>query len=121
MKAVLTRVTRAAVRVDGEIVGEIDGGDTGGILALVGVPGRASAEFPIGAVQRWELDIRGCFRYGPSAFADAIALAGSARVDLAALVTSTYPLAESAAALEAALTDPTQLKIVIDTTSQGPQ
>ncbi|MEX3529091.1 D-aminoacyl-tRNA deacylase [Corynebacterium xerosis] len=37
MKAVLTRVTRAAVRVDGEIVGEIDGGDTGGILALVGV------------------------------------------------------------------------------------
>lgn len=92
-----------------------------GILALVGVPGRASAEFPIGAVQRWELDIRGCFRYGPSAFADAIALAGSARVDLAALVTSTYPLAESAAALEAALTDPTQLKIVIDTTSQGPQ
>lgn len=37
MKAVLTRVTRAAVRVAGEIVGEIDGGDTGGILALVGV------------------------------------------------------------------------------------
>lgn len=37
MKAVLTRVTRAAVRVDGEIVGEIDGGGTGGILALVGV------------------------------------------------------------------------------------
>lgn len=37
MKAVLTRVTRAAVRVDGEVVGEIDGGDTGGILALVGV------------------------------------------------------------------------------------
>ncbi|QGS35466.1 D-tyrosyl-tRNA(Tyr) deacylase [Corynebacterium xerosis] len=37
MKAVLTRVTRAVVRVDGEIVGEIDGGDTGGILALVGV------------------------------------------------------------------------------------
>ena len=37
MKAVLTRVTRAAVRVDGEIVGEIDGGDTDGILALVGV------------------------------------------------------------------------------------
>ncbi|MFD5867099.1 D-aminoacyl-tRNA deacylase [Corynebacterium sp. NPDC060344] len=37
MKAVLTRVTRASVTVDGEIVGEIDGGETGGILALVGV------------------------------------------------------------------------------------
>ncbi|WP_415976229.1 alcohol dehydrogenase catalytic domain-containing protein [Rhodococcus sp. 077-4] len=92
-----------------------------GILALVGVPGRAVADFPIGAVQRWELDIRGCFRYGPSAFVDALALAGSGRVDLAALVTSSYPLSEAAAALEAALTDPTQLKIVIDTTSQGPQ
>lgn len=37
MKAVVTRVTRASVRVDGEVVGEIDGGDTGGLLALVGV------------------------------------------------------------------------------------
>lgn len=37
MKAVLTRVTRASVSVDGDVVGSIDGGDTGGILALVGV------------------------------------------------------------------------------------
>lgn len=37
MKAVLTRVTEASVEVDGEIVGAIDGGDTGGILALVGI------------------------------------------------------------------------------------
>lgn len=43
MKAVLTRVTSASVTVDGEIVGEIDGGDTGGILALVGV-GRDDAD-----------------------------------------------------------------------------
>ncbi|WP_027020722.1 D-aminoacyl-tRNA deacylase [Corynebacterium sputi] len=37
MKAVLTRVTEARVVVDGETVGEINGGDTGGVLALVGV------------------------------------------------------------------------------------
>ncbi|WP_295628489.1 D-aminoacyl-tRNA deacylase [uncultured Corynebacterium sp.] len=37
MKAVLTRVTRASVRVDGDVVGAIDGGESGGILALVGV------------------------------------------------------------------------------------
>ncbi|WP_448850906.1 D-aminoacyl-tRNA deacylase [Corynebacterium sp. 335C] len=37
MKAVLTRVTRARVTVDGEVVGAIDGGETGGVLALVGV------------------------------------------------------------------------------------
>lgn len=37
MKAVLTRVTQASVTVDGQIVGSIDGGETGGVLALVGV------------------------------------------------------------------------------------
>lgn len=37
MKAVLTRVSRASVTVDGEIVGAIDCPETGGILALVGV------------------------------------------------------------------------------------
>ncbi|QNE89691.1 D-tyrosyl-tRNA(Tyr) deacylase [Corynebacterium incognita] len=37
MKAVLTRVTKATVSVDGEVVGTIDCPTTGGILALVGV------------------------------------------------------------------------------------
>ncbi len=37
MRAVLTRVSQAAVRVDGEIIGAIDCPDTGGLLALVGV------------------------------------------------------------------------------------
>lgn len=37
MKAVLTRVTSAAVTVAGDVVGEIDCPETGGLLALVGV------------------------------------------------------------------------------------
>ncbi len=37
MKAVLTRVTEAAVTVDGETVGAIEAPETGGLLALVGV------------------------------------------------------------------------------------
>ncbi|MDO5029196.1 MAG: D-aminoacyl-tRNA deacylase [Corynebacterium sp.] len=37
MKAVLTRVKSASVTVNGDIVGHVDGGDTGAILALVGV------------------------------------------------------------------------------------
>lgn len=37
MKAVLTRVSRASVTVDGTVVGAIDCPDTGGVLALVGV------------------------------------------------------------------------------------
>ncbi|EEI16780.1 D-aminoacyl-tRNA deacylase [Corynebacterium lipophiloflavum] len=43
MRAVLTRVSRASVTVDGEVVGAIDCPDTGGILALVGV-GRGDAD-----------------------------------------------------------------------------
>jgi D-tyrosyl-tRNA(Tyr) deacylase len=42
MKAVLTRVKSASVTVDGDIVGQVNGGDTGAILALVGV-GREDA------------------------------------------------------------------------------
>lgn len=37
MKAVLTRVSKAKVTVDDEVVGSITAEDTGGILALVGV------------------------------------------------------------------------------------
>ncbi|ALA67289.1 D-aminoacyl-tRNA deacylase [Corynebacterium lactis] len=37
MKAVLTRVKSATVTVDGEVVGHVDGAETGAILALVGV------------------------------------------------------------------------------------
>nr|WP_305082960.1 MULTISPECIES: D-aminoacyl-tRNA deacylase [unclassified Corynebacterium] len=39
----MTRVTRASVTVDGEVVGAIDCPDTGGVLALVGV-GREDAD-----------------------------------------------------------------------------
>lgn len=37
MRAVLTRVSHASVTVNGEVVGEIDCPDTGGILALIGI------------------------------------------------------------------------------------
>ena len=37
MKAGLTRVSQASVHVDGKVVGSITGGETGGILALIGV------------------------------------------------------------------------------------
>ncbi|AWB84153.1 D-aminoacyl-tRNA deacylase [Corynebacterium liangguodongii] len=43
MRAVLTRVARASVTVDGEVVGSIDCPATGGVLALVGV-GRDDAD-----------------------------------------------------------------------------
>lgn len=51
MKAVLTRVKKASVTVDGQVVGNIDGGDTGGVLALVGV-GKEDAD------DAWETMVR---------------------------------------------------------------
>ncbi|MCL0244803.1 D-aminoacyl-tRNA deacylase [Corynebacterium sp. CCM 8835] len=45
MKAVLTRVSRASVAVDDEVVGEINCPDTCGLLALVGVA-RGDGEDP---------------------------------------------------------------------------
>ncbi|OFL09848.1 D-aminoacyl-tRNA deacylase [Corynebacterium sp. HMSC063F04] len=44
MKAVLTRVKSASVTADGSVVGHVDGGDTGAILALVGVGREDSAD-----------------------------------------------------------------------------
>lgn len=86
----------------------------GARIALVGTPARRSlsAEFLIHA-QRYELDVLGCFRYGPGAFASAAALAGSGRVDLERLITASYPLADAASALHTALTDRTQLKTLV--------
>ncbi|MEV0055269.1 alcohol dehydrogenase catalytic domain-containing protein [Saccharopolyspora shandongensis] len=86
----------------------------GGVLGLVGVHSGAEAVFPVQLLQRWELDVRGCFRYGPGAFRTAISWLARARVDLAPLVTARFPLAESARALELALADRSQLKVVID-------
>lgn len=51
MKAVLSRVSSASVTVEGEIIGEIDCPETGGLLALVGV-GREDA------VDAWEIMAR---------------------------------------------------------------
>ena len=51
MKAVLTRVKKASVTVDGQVVSSIDGGDTGGVLALVGV-GKEDAD------DAWETMVR---------------------------------------------------------------
>ena len=55
MRAVLQRVTRAAVRVDGEVVGEID---RPGLVALVGVtPGDGPAQVELVARKIAELRI----------------------------------------------------------------
>jgi L-iditol 2-dehydrogenase len=67
---------------------------------------------PLGFLQRYEIDLVTAFRYA-NAFPTAIELASSGRVDLRSIITSTYPLADAAAALTAPVTDPTNLKVLI--------
>ncbi|AKK11272.1 D-aminoacyl-tRNA deacylase [Corynebacterium uterequi] len=57
MKAVLTRVTEATVRVDGEVVGAISAPDTGGVLALVGV-GRDDDDASVATMARKIAELR---------------------------------------------------------------
>ncbi|WP_245819847.1 zinc-binding dehydrogenase [Rhodococcoides yunnanense] len=86
----------------------------GGVLVLVGVCGAVDPGFPVEYVQSCELDVRGCFRYGPGAFTTAIAWAADKRVDLSPLVTSRFSLDHATDALETASSDRSQLKVVID-------
>ncbi|AZA09121.1 D-aminoacyl-tRNA deacylase [Corynebacterium pseudopelargi] len=57
MKAVLTRVSEASVRVDGEVVGAISCPETGGILALIGV-GREDDEQAVATMARKIAELR---------------------------------------------------------------
>ncbi|WP_338596105.1 alcohol dehydrogenase catalytic domain-containing protein [Saccharopolyspora sp. SCSIO 74807] len=86
----------------------------GGVLALVGVPaGRAPSPELLAAAQRWEIDVRGCFRYGPGAFRAAVGMVRAGRVDLARMVTGRFPLEQTGVALHTALTDRDHLKIAV--------
>lgn len=67
---------------------------------------------PLGFLQRYEIDLVTAFRYA-HAFPTAIELASTGKVDLGSIITSSYPLADAAAALTAPLTDPTNLKVLI--------
>src|SRR6266702_922941 len=67
---------------------------------------------PLAHVQTRELEVTGTFRYA-NTWPDAIALAASGRVDLDALVTGHYGLADVEQALTAGARDPGSVKVVV--------
>ena len=83
-----------------------------GRIVLVGMAGSATAELPVQLIQSRELTLTGTFRYA-GVYPAAIALAASGRVDLAALVTGHYGLADAEQALTAARRDPATIKPVV--------
>jgi L-iditol 2-dehydrogenase len=82
-----------------------------GTAVLVGMGGDELA-LPLSVVQERELTVTGTFRYA-NTWPTAIALAASGQVDLDALVTGRFTLADTEQALTAARRDPTALKAVV--------
>ena len=82
-----------------------------GRAVLVGM-GLAELPFPVTRIQNNELVVTGVFRYA-NTWPTAVAMAASGLVDLDAMVTGAYPLAETAAALEST-TAPGTIKSVVE-------
>ena len=82
-----------------------------GRVVLVGMGGD-EIPLPLAHLQTRELEVTGTFRYA-NTWPDAIALAASGRVDLDALVTGHYGLAQVEQALTAGDRDPTSVKAVV--------
>ena len=82
-----------------------------GAAVLVGM-GPDELVLPFGLLQQRELTVTGTFRYA-NTWPTAIALAASGAVDVDALVTDRYPLAEAALALGSTTAEGT-IKLVIE-------
>lgn len=82
-----------------------------GTAVLVGMGGD-EFPLPLSVVQERELTVTGTFRYA-NTWPTAISLVASGQVDLDALVTRRFTLAETAQALTAARDDPEAIKAVI--------
>jgi L-iditol 2-dehydrogenase len=82
-----------------------------GRVVLVGMGGE-EIPLPLAHVQTRELEVTGTFRYACT-WPDALALAASGRVDLDALVTGHYGLADVEQALTVGARDPGSVKVVV--------
>jgi L-iditol 2-dehydrogenase len=83
-----------------------------GTAVCVGMGPQEDATIPLALVQRRELCLTGTFRYA-NTYPTAIALAAEGRVDLEAIMTGTYGLRDTEAALRAGRDDPASIKPIV--------
>jgi L-iditol 2-dehydrogenase len=83
-----------------------------GRAVVVGMGPGEEASIPLSFLQNNEIVLTGIFRYA-NTYQDAIAMVAAGRIDLKSLVTSTYKLEETEAALQAAKNDPSNIKPVV--------
>ena len=84
----------------------------GGTAVAVGMAADPDAVVPLSLLQSRELWLTGTFRYAGT-YPAAIALAAAGRVDLDAIVTGRFGLADAAAALRAGREDPASVKVML--------
>lgn len=89
----------------------IDRSARAGRVVLIGM-GAPKVSIDLGIIQSRELWITGTFRYA-NTYPTAIELISSRAIDLAPVLTGTFPLAESEAALLASRQDPTSMKAIV--------
>lgn len=97
----------------GALVGAVRALRPGGTAVVVGNPSAPVTELPLAWMQRQEMSLVTAFRYAGD-FPAAVALAGTGRIRLDSLVTASFPLDRADAALQTALTDRTQLKVLVE-------
>ena len=83
-----------------------------GTVVVVGMAREGSVALDLDHLQRRELTVVGSFRYA-GCFPEAIELAASGQIPLEAMITSRFPLQETALALTAARRDPGELKSLV--------
>ena len=83
-----------------------------GTAVVVGMGQEEDATVPLSLIQSREIWLTGTFRYA-NTYPTAIALAAEGRVDLEAIITGRYELADAEAALRSAREDPGSVKAMV--------
>ena len=87
-------------------------GHGGGVAVVVGMGPNEETSVPLSFIQTREIMLRGTFRYA-NTYPTAIDLAASGKVDLDAMVTSSYGLRDTEEALQASGKDPANVKPMV--------
>ena len=103
-----TRLTRGALRP----MLARSTGHGGGVAVVVGMGPNEETSVPLSFIQTREIMLRGTFRYA-NTYPTAIDLAASGKVDLDAMVTSSYGLRDTEEALQASGKDPANVKPMV--------
>lgn len=73
---------------------------SGGSYIQAGMSGRAKVDFPINAFSSKELNLKGCFRYGPGDYELAMRLLNTGKVTVGELISSVTPFEKAPEAWE---------------------